>query len=90
MFFKFDSNHKKPGLNILFVIPAAMDEICKIIGSHHSAVEINTQSFKILRDAGRLFNLTGGQDVSDKDRLVKMRDKKFLTDSGRDWQGRYA
>lgn len=59
------------------------DEVCEIIAHHHSPGKVNTQNFRILYDADWLVNLGDECDVSDKDKLGRVIDKVFLTESGR-------
>ncbi|MEK7354729.1 MAG: HD domain-containing protein [Chloroflexota bacterium] len=58
-------------------------EICEIIAHHHSPGKINTRNFKILYDADWLVNLKDGYDIQDRDKLVNIIERVFLTESGR-------
>ncbi len=58
-------------------------EICEIIAHHHSPGKINTQNFKILYDADWLVNLKDEYDVRDSNKLNKIINGVFLTESGR-------
>ncbi len=60
-----------------------IDEICEIIAHHHSPGKINTVNFKILYDADWLVNLKDEYDIQDRDKLVNIIERVFLTDSGR-------
>lgn len=60
-----------------------IDEICEIIGHHHSPGKINTQNFKILYDADWLVNVKDEFDIQDKDKLNNIIERVFLTESGR-------
>ena len=60
-----------------------IDEICEIIAHHHSPGKINTRNFKILYDADWLVNLKDEYDIQDRDKLVNIIDRVFLTESGR-------
>jgi len=62
---------------------AVIDEVCQIIGCHHSPGKINTQNFKVLYDADWLVNLKDEVGVEDKDKLQRLIAKVFLTDTGR-------
>lgn len=62
---------------------AQIDEICQIIGHHHSPGIINTRNFKILYDADWLVNLGDDFPTEDKARLSNTIDKLFLTPSGK-------
>lgn len=60
-----------------------IDEVCKIIASHHSPGEIDTLNFKILWDADWLVNIEDEFNLSDKEKLKKIIDKNFLTADGK-------
>ncbi len=60
-----------------------IDEICEIIAHHHSPGKINTRNFKILYDADWLVNLKDEYDIQDRDKLVNIIERVFLTESGR-------
>ncbi len=60
-----------------------VEEICEIIGHHHSPGKINTTNFKILYDADWLVNLKGEYDTGNKKKMGKIIDRVFLTGSGR-------
>ena len=63
--------------------PQQIEEICQIIGHHHSPGVVNTTNFKILYDADWLVNLRDEYPTEDKDRLSSAIEKLFLTDSGK-------
>jgi len=60
-----------------------VDEICEIIGHHHSPGKIDTLNFKILYDSDWLVNLGHEYNISDADKLSAIIDRVFLTESGR-------
>ena len=60
-----------------------IDEICDIIGHHHSPGKINTDNFKVLYDADWLVNLRDEVGLEDKDKLKQVIAKVFLTSTGR-------
>lgn len=60
-----------------------IDEVCRIIGSHHSPGEVETDEFKIMWDADWLVNLNDECDLSDKKKVKQIIDKVFLTKTGR-------
>jgi len=62
---------------------AVIDEVCRIIGCHHSPGKVNTQNFKVLYDADWLVNLVDEIEVKDKDKLQRLIARVFLTDTGR-------
>ena len=63
--------------------PGQIEEICEIIAHHHSPRKVDTQNFKILYDADWLVNLKDEYDVQDGNKLNKIIDKVFLTESGK-------
>ncbi|OGX17039.1 MAG: hypothetical protein A3K83_06225 [Omnitrophica WOR_2 bacterium RBG_13_44_8b] len=60
-----------------------IDEVCRIIASHHSPGEIDTLNFKILWDADWLVNLKDEYDTRDKKELERIVEKVFMTKSGK-------
>lgn len=60
-----------------------IDEICGIIGSHHSPGKINTLNFKVLYDADWLVNLKDEYNIDDKEKLGKIINRVFLTETGK-------
>ncbi len=60
-----------------------IDEICEIIAHHHSPGKITTRNFKILYDSDWLVNLKDEYDIQDRDKLVNIIDRVFLTETGR-------
>lgn len=63
--------------------PERIDEICEIIGHHHSPGQVNTANFRILYDANWLVNLRDEFDISDTKKLTTIIDRVFLTESGK-------
>lgn len=61
-----------------------IEEICKIIAHHHSPGKVNTQNFKVLYDADWLVNLKDEVNIKDKEKLEKVINKVFLTDTARE------
>jgi HD superfamily phosphodiesterase len=61
---------------------AFIDEVCEIIGNHHSPDNVNTINFRILYDADCLVNF--GDQIKKKDRefVDNLVDKVFLTATG--------
>ncbi len=59
--------------------------VCKIVGSHHSAKDIDTLEFKIIWDADWIVNIPDEYDVSDKDKLKGTIEKLFKTDTGKEF-----
>ncbi len=60
-----------------------IEEICEIIAHHHSPGKVNTQNFKILYDADWLVNLKDESNIQDSNKLNKIINRVFLTESGR-------
>ncbi len=67
---------------------AVIDEVCQIIGCHHSPGKVNTRNFKVLYDADWLVNLIDEVGAEDKDKLRRLIAKVFLTDTGRAMAGK--
>ena len=60
----------------------AIEEVCGIVGCHHSPGEINTINFKIMWDADWLVNLPDVYDLKDKEKLDEIINKTFMTQTG--------
>lgn len=60
-----------------------IDEVCRIMASHHSPGEVDTENFRIIWDADWLVNLGDECDLSDIERTKKIIEKTFLTRTGR-------
>jgi HD superfamily phosphodiesterase len=60
-----------------------IDEVCRIIASHHSPGEVDTENFRIIWDADWLVNLGDECELSDMERTKKIIEKTFLTRTGR-------
>ena len=60
-----------------------IEEICQIIAHHHSPGKILTKNFGILYDADWLVNLQEEYNIQDRDKLSRIIDKVFLTQSGK-------
>jgi len=61
-----------------------IDEICEIIGHHHSPGKINTTNFKVLYDSDWLVNLADECDIKDRGKLTNIIDRVFLTETGKE------
>lgn len=61
-----------------------IEEVCKIIASHHSPGEVDSINFKILWDADWLVNLKDEVALKDKEKLKNTIDKVFLTRTGKE------
>lgn len=60
-----------------------ISEVCSIIACHHSPGEINTLNFNIIWDADWLVNLKEEYDLENKERLKKIIEKIFMTNTGK-------
>ena len=60
-----------------------IEEICEIIGNHHSPGKVNSINFKILYDADWLVNLPD-ETKGDKKKLERAIDRVFLTQTGKE------
>jgi HD superfamily phosphodiesterase len=70
-------------LEDLHVDTKNIEEICRIIASHHSPGEIDTLNFKIIWDADLLVNLNDEYDIDNKRKLKDIIAKTFLTETGK-------
>lgn len=63
-----------------------IEEVCDIIGHHHHPRSEETLNFKVLYDADLITNLEERQkeNPGDKDKIAKIIDTSFLTESGRE------
>lgn len=63
-----------------------IDEVCEIIGHHHSPGIITTMNFKLLYDADWLVNLPEtASTFSDQKKLAKTIIKIYLTEQGKEF-----
>jgi hypothetical protein len=60
-----------------------VDHVCRIVGSHHSAGDIDTPEFRIIWDADWLVNLAGPASEMDADALANKIRTIFRTSAGR-------
>ena len=60
-----------------------IEEICGIIGNHHSPGKIDSINFKIVYDADWLVNLSD-EAGEDKEKLSRMIERVFLTGTGKE------
>jgi len=70
-------------LQKLSVDPDRIEHICKIVGSHHSARDIDTPEFRIIWDADWLVNLPEEHPNIGLDELPDFIDRIFRTEAGR-------
>lgn len=62
----------------------ATDEICEIIGNHHSPGKVNTVNFKVLYDADCLVNLAGSLEKKESKEAEETIERVFLTEGGKE------
>jgi len=65
-----------------------IEEVCTIIGSHHSPGEVQTKNFDLVWDADWLVNLPEEQDLSDSAASSRRISKIFRTAAGRELASR--
>lgn len=66
-------------------LPApAIEHVCRIAGSHHSAHDIDTLEFRILWDADWLVNFPDEYPQTDREELTRLIDCTFRTNRGRE------
>lgn len=61
---------------------SVIEHVCKIIANHHSDKDIDTLEFKVVWDADWMVNLAAEFDPVDKEKLQKIIDKNFKTNTG--------
>jgi putative nucleotidyltransferase with HDIG domain len=66
--------------------PDLIDEVCDIIGHHHSPRKQETDNFKAIYGADLIVNLQEKQknEPVDSEKLARIIEKKFFTESGKD------
>ena len=69
---------KRQGLEESFV-----EEVCEIVGNHHSPKNVDTSNFRIVYDADWLVNLNDEYGHKSKDELSRIIEKVFLTPTGK-------
>jgi len=64
--------------------PELIDEVCDIVGHHHTPRPEETLNFKIIYDADLIVNLEEGKKEGTyaKDKLARLVDRSFLTGAG--------
>jgi HD superfamily phosphodiesterase/DNA-directed RNA polymerase subunit RPC12/RpoP len=73
----------RPILEALSVSPDQTDHICRIVGSHHSANDLDTLEFRIVWDADQLVNLlTRGEEEATEERCASVAGR-MRTETGR-------
>jgi putative nucleotidyltransferase with HDIG domain len=63
---------------------AFIDEVCEIIGNHHSPGNVDTINFKIVYDADCLVNFGDRLREKDEQYRINLAEKVFLTATGRE------
>jgi len=61
---------------------ALTEEVCDIVGHHHSPREVETANYKILYDADTIVNLCAEVPASKRPALKKKLERLFLTPTG--------
>jgi HD superfamily phosphodiesterase len=70
-------------MNNLGIEAIIIEEVCSIITHHHSPGKIDTINFKILYDADWLVNLQDEFRCQDREKLSRIIEKIFFTDSAK-------
>ena len=60
-----------------------VDHVCRIVGSHHSAKDIDTREFRIVWDADWLVNIPDEHAGASREKLAKLIACIFKTERGR-------
>lgn len=60
------------------------EHVCRIVGSHHSARDIDTPEFRVIWDADWLVNIPDEYDTTDAVRMGELVETVFRTDHGKD------
>lgn len=63
--------------------PETMDHVARIVGSHHSARDIDTTEFRIIWDSDWLVNIPEEFPNLSQEKMAKLIGKVFKTDTGR-------
>ena len=64
--------------------PDTIDHVSRIVGSHHSARDIDTVEFRIILDSDWIVNIPDEYDVEDKEKIEKVIEKLFKTETGKE------
>lgn len=62
---------------------AVIDEVCEIVGAHHSPGEVDTDNFRVIWDADWLVNLGDEFDLRDHGKTRELVRKIFQTAAGK-------
>ncbi len=65
------------------VSPERVEHICRIVGSHHSAGDVDSKEFQIIWDADRLANIPEESAGKDRDQLADYVERMFRTAAGK-------
>ena len=60
-----------------------IDHVCRIVGSHHSAKDIDTREFRTIWDADWLVNIPDERAGASREKLAKLIGRVFKTKRGR-------
>lgn len=66
------------------LLKAFIDEVCEIIGNHHSPGKVATINFRIVYDADCLVNFGDRLKEKDEQYRIKLVEKVFLTATGKE------
>ena len=61
----------------------SIEHVCRIVGSHHSAGDIDTIEFRIIWDADQLVNIPGTHKDADREKLERVVGRLFRTGAGK-------
>jgi len=61
-----------------------IEHVSRIVGSHHSAVDIDTVEFRIIWDADWISSIPDLYNIDDRDKLEEIIENLFKTDTGRE------
>jgi len=68
----------------LDMAPDVVDHVCDIIADHHSGKKMDTPEFRILWDADWLVNIPDEFDLDDTEKIARIIERVFKTDTGRE------
>lgn len=71
-------------LEAMEIAPDTIKHVCRIVGSHHSGNDIDTQEFRAVWDADWLVNIPEEMPDAGKEKLARLVKRVFRTTAGRD------
>jgi HD superfamily phosphodiesterase len=60
-----------------------IEQVCRIVGSHHSAKDVDTPEFRIIWDADNLVNIPEEHPQADRGTLARLIERRLRTQAGR-------